>query len=73
VTKETPVNLEGDALDVRLFFDRSVIEVYANGTVSSVRWHPKSPEDVRVNLLSEKGELMLSNLSIWQMNSIWKY
>jgi sucrose-6-phosphate hydrolase SacC (GH32 family) len=70
--KDTPVALDDGALDVRLFFDHSVIEVYANGTVSSVRWLPESPENVQVGVFSEKGQLRLSELRIWQMGTIWK-
>jgi sucrose-6-phosphate hydrolase SacC (GH32 family) len=58
--------------DLRLFFDASVIEVFANGKRSFGRWYTGSPADIRVGLFSENAPTVFSRADVWEMGTIWK-
>jgi sucrose-6-phosphate hydrolase SacC (GH32 family) len=62
----------GEFLDLRLFFDASIIEVYANGKRSFGCWYPGSPGNVRAGLFSEKAPAKFDQVDIWEMGTIWK-
>jgi hypothetical protein len=69
----TPLHLEpGEKLDLRLFFDHSIIEVYANGECTSGRWFPNDPGKIAVGLFSSGGKTVFSEADIWEMGAIWK-
>ena len=59
-------------LDVRVFLDKSVLEVFADKdriAVTRIVYPPA--EDVAVALFAEGGTAHFTPLDIWRMNSIW--
>lgn len=62
----------GEPARLRIFLDRSVIEVFANERVSiTSRIYPTRTDSVAVALLAEGGDARLSTLDAWRMRSIW--
>ena len=62
----------GEEADLRLFFDASVIEVFANGERSFGRWYTGSPDEINVGLFSEDAPACFSRVDVWEMGTIWK-
>lgn len=59
-------------LKLRVFVDRSVVEVFANGVQClSVRVYPEREESVGVSVRSQGSDCELRLLDVWQMNSIY--
>jgi sucrose-6-phosphate hydrolase SacC (GH32 family) len=70
---ETKINaLPGDEVELVLYFDRSVIEVYADGEASAARWFPESPDTIDIGFFSENGNTRFDGIVVWQMGTIWK-
>jgi len=74
---EEEISLEpyglGDDLSLRLFFDRTVVELYVNGGLlcaTSVVYPDK--ENPAWELFAQGGELEVKSLDIWKMKSIYK-
>ncbi len=69
-----PLALRPDEpLQVRVFVDRSVVEVFANGRACvTERVYPSRPDSVgiRVGVRGDGGALR--RLSVWEMRSIWR-
>ncbi len=73
-TAETgPIALEEDEpLDLRVFIDRSIIEVFANERQClTVRAYPQRDDSCGVSLFARGGNARLLSLDCWQMRSIW--
>ena len=68
-----PVFLEDDEpLQLRVFIDRSVVEVYANGKQCvAVRVYPARGDSLGVSLRAQGREATLNRLDAWQMRSVW--
>lgn len=68
-----PVCLDpGELLRLRVFVDRSVVEVFANGKQCvAVRVYPGRRDSVGVSLRAQGGEAELRSLDAWQMKSIY--
>ncbi len=71
---EVLLELEGDnkTLKVRVFLDRSVMEVFINDgreVVTRVEYPEK--EDLGIAAFAEGGKATLKSLDVWQMKSIW--
>jgi beta-fructofuranosidase len=49
---------------VRIFFDRSVFEVFADGHVITSRYFSRQPEKMRLSAQTQ--------VSVWPLNSIWR-
>ena len=63
---------EGELLDLRVFIDRSIIEVYANDRQClTVRVYPEREDSRGVSLFARGGDAKLLSLDCWQMRSIW--
>jgi beta-fructofuranosidase len=63
---------DGEALELRVFVDRSVVEVFANGRQAlSVRVYPTLDDARGVSVFSNGANAELLNLEAWQMRSIW--
>lgn len=61
-----------EALELRVFVDRSVVEVFANGRQSVVkRIYPTRPDSVGVQAYARGGSATLARLEAWDMESIW--
>jgi len=71
--RTAPLELERDEpLDLRVFFDASVVEVFANRRVcitESVRM--SDPEAVGLGLFARGGGASVRSLDAWTMGSIW--
>jgi sucrose-6-phosphate hydrolase SacC (GH32 family) len=64
-----PVRWRGDTIALRVLFDRSVIEVFANDgeSVITERVYPTQPLD-RIELLPGGGA---TSARVWEMRSVW--
>ena len=61
-----------EPLELRVFVDRSVVEVFANGRQClAVRVYPGRPDSVGVALRSIGQDTTLASLDAWQMASIY--
>lgn len=72
---ETAANFligDDEPLDLRVFVDRSVVEVFANGSLClAVRVYPGRPDSVGVALRSIGQDTTLASLDAWQMADIY--
>jgi beta-fructofuranosidase len=68
-----PLYLEdGKALRLRVFIDRSVVEVFANGRQClTLRTYPSLADSTGVSVFARGNEAKLVSLAAWQMRSIW--
>jgi len=63
---------EGERLDLRVFIDRSIVEVFANGRQClTVRAYPEREESKGVSVFARGGKAELVSLDAWRMRSIW--
>ena len=61
-----------EPLKLRVFVDRSVVEVFANGRqFAAVRVYPSRSDSVGVSLRSQGTETQVRSLDAWQMKSIY--
>jgi sucrose-6-phosphate hydrolase SacC (GH32 family) len=63
---------EKEDLTLRIFIDKSMIEVFANDRQAAVAWHEYLPENLNVSLFSKGGDLTVKKVTGWKINSIWK-
>ena len=62
-----------ETLKLRVFVDRSVVEVFANGRRAlAARVYPGRPDSTGVSLLARGSEAELLSLDVWEMRSVWK-
>ena len=64
----------GDAepLRLRVFVDRSIVEVCANGRQClTLRAYPEREDSTGVSVFARGGVAKLMSLSSWQMRSVW--
>ena len=68
-----PVVLEeGENLQLRVFIDRSVVEVFVNGKQCvAVRVYPERADSLGVSFRSQGVDGEIKSLRAWQMQSIW--
>ena len=68
-----PVLLENDEpLRLRVFLDRSVIEVFVNGKQCvAMRVYPGRKDSLGVSLRAQGQDAALKSLDAWQMKSIY--
>ena len=71
--ENAPLHLdEGENLRLRIFIDKSVVEIYANdGQYAAVRVYPGLKGSTGVSILSRGSESDLISLDAWQMKNIW--
>ena len=63
---------QDEPLELRVFIDRSVIEVFANDRQClTVRVYPGREDSRGVSLFARGGDARLISLDCWQMRSIW--
>jgi beta-fructofuranosidase len=69
--KEAPLdNLQGEPLELRLFLDGSVLEVYANHTVViSSRLYPTNMKGLRLFICAKNNHFKVEKLQIWELGS----
>ena len=56
---------------MRIFIDKSMIEVFANDRQAAVAWHEYPPDDLYVSLFSNGGDTKVKTVSSWNMKSIY--
>ena len=71
--EQGPLRLEeGEALHLRVFIDRSIIEVFANERQClTLRVYPSRADSAGVTLFARGGAARLRSLNAWQMRSVW--
>ena len=63
---------EGETLRLRVFVDRSIVEVFVNGKQCvATRVYPGREDSKGVSLSARGGEAKLLSLDAWRMESIW--
>ncbi len=63
----------GETLKLRVFVDRSVVEVFANDRqCAAVRVYPGRTDSTGISLRAQGSEAKLLSLDVWQMASIWE-
>jgi beta-fructofuranosidase len=63
---------EDEPLRLRVFVDRSVVEVFANGKQCvALRVYPDREDSTGVSLRAQGQDAVLSSLDAWQMQSIY--
>lgn len=64
---------EEEPLKLRVFIDRSVVEVFVNGKQCvAIRVYPDRPDSQGVSLRSQGREAQLKSLDAWEMKSIYE-
>ena len=70
-TAQVPLGAD-EPLRLRVFVDRSMVEVFANGRQClAVRVYPERHDSVGVSLRSQGAPCTLLSMDAWQMKSIW--
>jgi len=69
-----PVLLDrNEPLRLRVFIDRSVVEVFANGRqCAAVRVYPGREDSVSVSLRAQGRDSVLNSLDAWRMRNIYE-
>ncbi len=63
-----PLRLKkGEKLNLRIFIDRSILEVFANGQCITQRIYPTREDSIGVALFAEGGGVEVERLEAWQM------
>ena len=64
---------EGETLRLRIFVDRSIVEVFANGKQCvAARVYPGREDSAGVSLRAQGSGALLRSLSAWQMRNIYE-
>lgn len=69
-----PIYATGNGtVTLHVFLDRSIIEVFVNGGLSSVaaRIYPTRNDSLGLGLFSHGGPARLQSLDVWRLDSIW--
>jgi sucrose-6-phosphate hydrolase SacC (GH32 family) len=62
----------GERLMLRLFLDKSIIEVFVNDRQAAVAPHKYAPENLGVRLFSRGGDIAAKEVTGWKMHSIYE-
>lgn len=63
---------DGELLRLRVFIDRSVVEVFANDIQClTLRAYPAQSDSTGVSVFSRGSDAILKSLNCWQMRSVW--
>jgi beta-fructofuranosidase len=70
----TPLPLApGESLQLHVFLDRSVVEVYANSRIClASRIYPERADSLGFGPFAERGDAPAVVLDVWEMKPIWK-
>ena len=64
---------EGEPLRLRVFIDKSVVEVFVNGRQClALRVYPGREDSIGVSVRAQGSDATLRSLDAWQMKSIWQ-
>ena len=63
---------EEEPLELRIFVDRSVVEVFANGCQClTKRVYPVRPDSRGIGLCARGGDVTARSVDVWRMSAIW--
>ena len=63
---------DGELLKLRVFIDRSVVEVFANGRqYLAMRVYPGRQDSLGISLRAQGQDALLNSIDAWQLQSIW--
>ena len=69
---EAIVAADDELLELRIFIDKSSVEVFANNRrYMTVRVHPSREDSLGVRLRAQGSDAILVSLDAWQMKNIW--
>lgn len=68
-----PLQISGERkkLNLRMFIDRSVLEVFANDTVCITKIIPTLATDAQFTIRADGGEARVDQIRAWPMKTIW--
>ena len=67
-----PITLgKEERIDLRIFLDKSMVEVFINDRQAAVYMQPHEKEDVRIRVFSEGGDIE-ADVTAWKMRSIYE-
>ena len=70
---EAPFVLKkGESTKLRIFLDKSMVEVFANDRQAVVYMQQYKPEDVGISLFSHGGPIAVKRITAWKMRSIYE-
>ena len=71
--EQGPLEIDADEpLHLRIFVDRSIVEVFANDKQClTLRAYPSRADSAGVSLFARGGAAQLRSLNAWQMRSVW--
>jgi beta-fructofuranosidase len=69
----SPLDVEdGQPVELRIFIDRSIVEVFANDRQClTLRAYPDREDSVGIGLFSRGGTAMFTAVEAWQMKCVW--
>ena len=71
-TVKAPFELKaGERVELRVFLDKSMIEVFANDRQAAVASHKYAPENLGVALFSKGGDVVTKEIKSWNLRSIY--
>ena len=62
---------QGEDLTLRVFIDKSMIEVFINDRQAAVAWHDYDPKDLHASLFCKDGNVEVKTVIAWEMKAIY--
>lgn len=62
---------EGEPLELRVFLDKNIIEVFVNDRQAALSPYKYDPANLHVSLWSEGGDIKVTDVTGWKMKSIY--
>jgi len=63
---------DDELLDVRVFVDRSIVEVFANGRRTlTARAYPERADSTGLSVFADRGSATVEQFDVWKMDSTW--
>lgn len=63
---------ENEDLTLRIFIDKSMIEVFANDRQAAVAWRDYSSNNLGISLFTKNGNMEVKQVKAWKMKSIYE-
>ena len=71
-SRKVPFELKADEeLTLRVFLDKSIIEVFVNDRQAAIAPHMHAPENLGVSIFSKGGDVAIKEAKGWKMKSIY--